>query len=274
MDCPTCGTSLPDDASRCFACGRVFGEDNRCPHCHAIAGVLGVGATVVCAACRKPRTMLPGTVVLGGSTAPVAPAATALVGRRAAGAGLRIGGGLAIGFGVFAAAVAFAVLPGALGLLFAMALGVAGVGGGAAALRAGARQGQEADKARVRDREHRILDLASGSGGDLTVTEVAQALGCSLAEADAALTAMADGSRVTVEVDPNGLVHYVFRELAAETPAARIRVDPFAALEGSSESEARVDVAESDVAESDVAESDVAESDARAAAARGRPAPE
>jgi hypothetical protein len=37
---------------------------------------------------------------------------------------------------------------------------------------------------------------------------------------------MADGSRVAVEVDPEGVVHYVFRELRQKLPVQpRVRVD-------------------------------------------------
>ena len=63
--CPTCGTALPAGAQRCPGCGRVFGEDNRCPHCHAIAAVRAVGDGYVCTACSKPRERKPLTTVLG-----------------------------------------------------------------------------------------------------------------------------------------------------------------------------------------------------------------
>ena len=41
------------------------------------------------------------------------------------------------------------------------------------------------------------------------------------------LTSMADGSRVAVEVDPEGIVHYVFREIGS-AKGPRVRVDPAA----------------------------------------------
>jgi hypothetical protein len=75
--------------------------------------------------------------------------------------------------------------------------------------------------------ELRILDLASRSGGELYATDVARSLGISSAEADAALTHLADGTRVTVDVTDEGLVKYVFRELRTRATNPRIRVaDP------------------------------------------------
>src|SRR5688500_7024087 len=63
--CPTCSTKIPEGALRCPGCGRVFGEDNRCPHCNAIAAVKPRGDGFVCVACGKPREHLPMTTVLG-----------------------------------------------------------------------------------------------------------------------------------------------------------------------------------------------------------------
>ncbi|MCZ7683272.1 MAG: hypothetical protein M5U28_32530 [Sandaracinaceae bacterium] len=72
--CPTCGTSVPEGAPRCPGCGRVFGEANRCPHCHAVAAVIPRGGITVCAACGKPRA---GAVVLGGGRGSIVPASRA-----------------------------------------------------------------------------------------------------------------------------------------------------------------------------------------------------
>jgi hypothetical protein len=80
-------------------------------------------------------------------------------------------------------------------------------------------------KQRTQRLKQRILELAKTRHGDLTVTVAAQALHIDIHEADVLLTAMADGTHVQVEVDPDGIVHYVFREFAVGTPLA-VRVDP------------------------------------------------
>lgn len=240
--CTTCGTKIPEGSSRCIACGKVYGDDNLCPHCHATAGILASAGGFVCAACGRPREKKPGTTVLGEGTGGgrialagrSVGAPSQLVVRRGASAGLRAFGAMSIGAGVLLAAIAFMLLPGAAGVIVALLAGSAGVGLGALGLRAGAKQASEADRQERAARERAVLDLAEKSDGDLTATETARALGTTMEEADRILTEMADGSRVTVEVDPDGIVHYVFRELAkAAEAAARVRVQvPSAAMEG------------------------------------------
>lgn len=226
-ECPTCGTAVPAGANRCIACGKVFGEDNRCPHCHALAGVVVRSGGFACAACGGAREKKPGTVVLGGGGAGGGRGAPMNVAvRRGASVGLRTFGALGIGTGVVLAALAAMIVPGAAGLVIALILGGAAVGGGAAMLRAGSKHSTEADRQERTRHERSVFELAEQSDGDLTVTETARALGVPVAEADRLLTDMADGSRVTVEVDPDGVVHYVFRELRRAAPAAaRVRVD-------------------------------------------------
>jgi predicted amidophosphoribosyltransferase len=53
--CPVCSTEIPPGRNRCHGCGKVFGEDNRCPHCLAVAPVLRTGQGAICSACSKPR---------------------------------------------------------------------------------------------------------------------------------------------------------------------------------------------------------------------------
>ena len=90
---------------------------------------------------------------------------------------------------------------------------------GALGLKAGAKQSGVADLKQQAQREREVLDLAEKSNGDLTATETARALGVTIEEADRMLTEMADGSRIAVDVDTDGIVHYVFRELRAESDA-------------------------------------------------------
>jgi hypothetical protein len=66
------------------------------------------------------------------------------------------------------------------------------------------------------DVERRILDVAVTCRGRVTVTAVAHALAIPMAEADAALTAMARAGHVGIENDPSsGVVVYVFPDIDA-----------------------------------------------------------
>ena len=233
--CTVCGTSIPEGAQRCPGCGAVWGEDNRCPHCHALAGVRAGAGGWLCMACGKPREKKDGTTVVGGPPAPggavvaPAPAASAARGKST---GLRLLGILGVAGGVLAATAAAMVIPGVGGVVVAAALGATGVGLGGWAIRAGSRAGEVASTRTTASRELQILELAEEKGGVLTVTDVARGLGMSSAEADAALTSMADGSRVSAELTTDGFVKYVFRELRAlkaeeraRSGAPRVRVD-------------------------------------------------
>ncbi len=234
-----------------------------------MAGVVPTaGGGYACAACRAPRQRLGGTVVLGGGTllprlsttsaAPMAgqkeapaehhPAAQAhtraAYASRGRATGLRLFGAGAIGVGVLAATALGLFIPGAAGLVLAAVMGGGFVTVGALSLRAGARATEQASSQSSAARELAILGLAEKSEGDLTATEVARGLGISMADADASLTEMADGSRVAVEVDPEGVVHYIFRELRQKLPGTpRVRVDasiaPREAVEEAVELEAR-----------------------------------
>ena len=241
--CPTCTTPIPAGRAQCPGCKKVFGEDNRCDTCNAVAGVFARGGGYVCAACSAPRQRLPGTLVLGGdrtsSIAPAparastpgqrsmrpagAPPATALVSRAGATV-LRLFGGAAMGGGVFGAVLALWLLSMPLGVVVGGALGLVGLAVGVLAWRAGGQQNASAAAEERTAREHAVLALAQQTGGVLTVTQVSQTLGWSTVAADAVLTAMADGSRVTVEVDDDGLLSWHFRELMRQAPP-RVRVE-------------------------------------------------
>lgn len=215
--CPTCGTAIPEGATRCPGCGRVFGEANRCPRCHAIAGVLTRGGRPVCAACGGPRELGPGVAVLDGGGG--AGASLGAAARRGASLGLRLLAIGAIASGVLGAALASALLPGSLGLVGALVVGVLGVGGGALALRAANRGGGSGGAGAE---ENAILSLAEARGGELTVTDVARHFGWTTGRADAALTALVDGSRVNLEVDADGILRFQFRELRSAGPRVRV----------------------------------------------------
>jgi hypothetical protein len=135
---------------------------------------------------------------------------------------LRAAGVLLLAAGVGGAALSVALTGGATGFLLAAAVASAGAGLGGLLLRAGGRASAQADRSHGLAVEQAILDLAAERAGVLRVTDVARGLGVTVAEADDALSSLADGSRVTVEITPDGLLVYHFREIEA---APRMRVD-------------------------------------------------
>jgi hypothetical protein len=176
-----------------------------------------------CAACNRPRERMPNTVVLGESIVPEARAAA----QRGGAAGLRILGGMAVAAGILGAAVAAALVAGIPGIVLAAIVALAGVTTGALAMRAGAKTSISAERTIAAAREQAILSLAGKRKGIVTATEVARELRLSVADADAALTAMADGTRVVVQIGEEGTIHYVFRELGGVGPEdlPRVRVE-------------------------------------------------
>lgn len=245
--CPTCATRVPQGAPRCPGCGRVFGEENRCPHCHAVAAVIPRGGITVCAACGKPRT---GSVTLGGSELPGSMVPASRLGRSAStramlargrGRMQRGFGVLALAAGVLMATLAAALFPGAAGVGLALAAALLGVGVGALSIRAGARSLQDGETEDRRAKEAAVLELASERGGRLTAAEVAEAFHVSEDAADALLTAMVgDGSTVTVDVDDEGVLRYVFLRSKSRA-SSKLRVE---AVRVEVEDEAEVELEE------------------------------
>jgi hypothetical protein len=223
--CSTCGTLVPAGAVRCPGCGRVFGEDNRCPHCNAIAAVRVSGDGYVCSACSKPRERKPLTTVLGDSPGRISmvPSASSMRGR-----GLRALGTFSIGGGVVAAALATAVLGvTVVGVSAAAVAGLAGVLLGLLFLRRASRADESTRAFDERAAGARVLAAATKLGGDVTAKAVAESLGVSVEEADRVLTKMTDGSTVSVEVDTDdGSLHYVFHEVveARKAKAPQVRI--------------------------------------------------
>ncbi|MCA9574146.1 MAG: zinc ribbon domain-containing protein [Polyangiales bacterium] len=227
--CPVCSTPIPSGATRCPGCARVFGEDNRCPHCHAVAGVRARGGGYVCVACNKPRTVKPGTVVLGGDGAgaamePVSGAQLELAAGRSAGTALRAFGAFSMAAGVLGAGALLLVFPFGAGVVVgAAALGLAGVGVGGLSVRAGNRAGDAAIARAKRKAELDVLRLAEQRGGVLTVTDVATELHMTSADAEQLLTNLAaDGARVSVDISSEGVVLFRFVELVGRGPKVRV----------------------------------------------------
>jgi hypothetical protein len=223
--CPTCSTDIPPGATRCPGCGRVFGEDNRCPHCNAIAAVKPAGDGYVCVACSKPRERKPLTTVLGeepGRASIVPSAGSSLRGR-----GLRSVGALSIAGGVLSAALATALLGITVaGIATASVVGLLGVLVGFTLMRRAGRADDAARALTQRTAVARVRSAATKLGGDVTAKAIAKELGVPVEDADAVLTQMADGTNVTVEVDTDtAQVHYVFPEIVAARPKLRVADD-------------------------------------------------
>ena len=231
--CAVCSTAIPPSVDRCIACGAVWGEDNRCPHCHGLAAIRPTDDGYACLACGKPREKKPKTTVVGsgGGFGGTVPGGDRVVAARGASIGLRLFGIVSVAGGIAAAAAIVALAGTGFGaLLAATAIGGLGVGIGALSMRAGSRASSHADDVGASAREQAILKLAEKKGFELTVTDLVQELGYSAAQADAALSRMADGSRVSAEVTTDGRVKYVFRELQSlqvtgGSAAVRARVD-------------------------------------------------
>ncbi len=248
--CSTCGTELAPGATRCPGCGKVFGEANRCHHCNAIAAVTPSGKGYVCLACGAPRQLSPGTTVISSgsvgvprsqppaadsfaqvsrSRAPVVRSSAFSGPSRFKAVSLRAGGVILLAAGVLGAALSVVITGGATtGFLVAAAVGGAGAGLGGLMLRAGGRASTQADRRHGLAVEQAILDLAAQRAGVLRVTDVARGLGVTVAEADEFLSSLADGSRVTVEITPDGLLVYHFREVESAPPRVRVDVSALA----------------------------------------------
>lgn len=190
--CPTCATLVPPGAERCPQCGRVFGEANRCPHCHAIAGVRPSGSGYVCLACGGDRSLRPGTTIGSGALAPVPV-------RRG---GLRLLGGAVLGGGVLAAAASTAIFGVSIvGVPLAIAFGGLAMVAAVGLFRRAARLEDDALTSRRAARAAAAKGLLSQ--GALTSKELAEALGVEVAEADAIASALAadDANGIVADVD-------------------------------------------------------------------------
>jgi hypothetical protein len=190
-----------------------------CPHCHQDAPSIVRDGRAYCTACRAPRSIF-----------------TAGDAVNVAGQPARLGGGIASVLGWLALSLGLTI---SLGLgavayvLFAMT-GALWIGGTVAVLTLlvalpllfGGRRLSQAGEDRARAaQENAVFGLAARRRGVLSVREVAGALSVREDEADSLLTTLAkrpDG-RVTLELDDNGGISYVFHDLRPTTPS-RVRV--------------------------------------------------
>lgn len=227
--CSSCGTTIPPGFERCPGCGRVYGDANRCRSCNAYAAVRAVGTGYVCAACGAPRERLPGTVVqgfpamMGGPGKPTQQwMKSVAMGGSAFGLKFLAAGVVAVSFVV--AGIIGAIGGGSVALIPAGLVGLAGLGVGGLLWSWGARASRRAESISASAQELQILALAERNGGELYATDVARGLGITLAEAEARLSGMTDGSRIAAEVTPEGLLRFEFREMRMKRAGVRARV--------------------------------------------------
>lgn len=226
--CATCGFAVPDGASRCPQCGRVFGEANRCPHCHAIAAVRPSGDGFVCTACGHERALSPGTTIVRAEGGKVQ--------RRL----MRLLGGLALAGAILGAAASTVTLGATpLGLSVAVVVGALGAAIGTRLLRGASereRALQDHDSAsRTAKAKELLLERSS------TVPELAARLGTSEAEADVIATRLAadEAHGISADLDEKeGVVRFGRRSVLPPVRIADPNADPD---EGESESESADD---------------------------------
>lgn len=205
----------------------TLGSAMICSNCHQDAPSFVRGARAYCTACGAPMPIFS------------APEAVNVAGQPA-----RIGGGIAgvLGWVALSAGIAAAlVLGGIAQAIFAASAGlwIGGVVGFCTLLVAlplilGGRRLRRSGEDRVLEvQQQALLSHAAQRGGVLSARDGARVLSLSEAEADALLTTMAKGSdgRVTVEVDDDGRISYVFHDLVKAAPRARISEQPWRAPE-------------------------------------------
>ncbi len=207
--CPTCSFALPEGASRCPQCGRVFGEGNRCPHCHAIAAVRPSEDGYACAACGKPRPLTPETTLAPDLASRMRQRLERALGVASITLAVLLAAGTTMILGTSVTPLVVATLVAALGVGLAARLFAS----------ASARDRALAEHVRTARREQaKRLLLTSAS----TAEELAQRLGTSEAEAERLATELASNPRSNVDafVDEEiGVVRYGRRD---RLPAVRV----------------------------------------------------
>lgn len=207
-------------AHPCYVCNYFpvpDGEGVACPHCHRYqygkgcpkcgqtAPTVTRGLNVFCSACGAPRGPLSGVPVgLAGSARKIGGVATYVA-----------------AVGVVVATVLFALLFGLLGSLASTTAAAIGAGvplllgtiAAALLFRGGAKLTASGDMSQRSAREAALYARAANNRGMLTAPEAAMVLNVTVPEADRLLTDMAkEAHRVSVEVDAQGVIHYVFKE--------------------------------------------------------------
>jgi hypothetical protein len=200
-----------------------------CPHCHQDAPTIVRGMRAYCTACGAPAPLSSVAASVAGVTGAV----------NVAGQPARIGGDVAsvLGKATLTVGAVFALIAALLASIIFHAQTVLIVAAVvlvltllvAVPLLVGGRRLRQVGDERVQAvQEHAVFALAAQRRGVLSVGDVARALSVREEEADALLTALAkrpDG-RVTLEVDDDGALTYLFHDLrpTGAQRAERVRV--------------------------------------------------
>jgi hypothetical protein len=200
-----CDTPIPDGRERCPGCGKVFGEGNRCPSCHAIAAVRETRrGHYECAACGAPRRRNPGTPLDSDHADALSRRATR--DRILSWVFFPVGGGLAT-LGAIILGAGQAWFEGGVqgftnvfgGLVLAM---------GAVGLFFASRAVRTARKLREAAQEARLLLKVQRARAGITAAEAARDLRLTTGQADARLTELAKLGQIDLDVDDAGTVRY------------------------------------------------------------------
>lgn len=222
--CSACDAAIPPGRDRCTACGKVYGEWNRCPSCHAIAAVHETQrGRYVCAACSAPRTRHRAT--------PLDADFAQGLSRRA---WLTRAGSYALwptGFGLGAVGALVLGAGQLIGMITAYANGIGGafMALGVVAALVARKLGKRAAVLAEQARQERLLMHVRWSRAGVTAGEAAHALHILPAQADAALTLLAKRGEIDLDVDDRGTVRYRVAppEHEEEEPLESARRDRF-----------------------------------------------
>lgn len=193
-----------------------------CRSCHQDVPSFIRGARAYCTACGAPMPIFSVTTAVN-----------------VAGQPAKIGGGIAgvLGWAVLTCGAVAALIVGGLAqALFAASAGlwVGGVVGlitllvSLPLILGGRKLRRSGEQTEVQAQQRALLTLAAKSGGVLLARDAARGLAVSEETADALLTDLVKRSdgRVTLEVDDNGALSYVFHDLAP-APRARVAAQPW-----------------------------------------------
>jgi hypothetical protein len=189
-----------------------------CPNCHQDAPSFVRGVRAHCSACGAPRSLVETGAALNasGQTAKVGGGVAGVIGWVALVIGLTVA--LILGAIVSVIAATAGMWVGGAIAFFTLAVSLPFILGGRRLRREGEGRARYAQ-------EHAVFALAARQRGVLTARELARSLALREPEADALLTALAkrpDG-RVTLEVDDDGSLSYVFHDLRPSAPRVRVR---------------------------------------------------
>lgn len=217
--CTVCGNTIAPGETQCSHCGRAYYAVT-CGACGQPAPTLIRGARVICSGCGATRGPLSGVPL------------------NMAGTAHRFGSILTsiLGWGMLVATLLVASIVGLVVSFFAAAASTAWLSGLAVALvgmmfsyltLTGSRKLKErGDSLRDEALQQSVLAMAVARKGAVTTLDVAQNLSLTLREADRVLSEMTYKGHANVEVNPDGMLQYTFRDIRS---AARAQANALAA---------------------------------------------